>query len=222
MVKAALILFAVLILATWGAYGMNPIETIGAAINELDDKISRGQRLTEQTPSVATVRREMIYVDQTPAELCQQAGERLTERAGVPVTVTERSYTMARVIRSERSTGGPAAEAIAIAWVLLNVANKSFGGDVLAAATAQTGKYGPQGIRGSRFATSADPYESDYTIALAVLTGEIPDITQGACNFLHPKGFKTTERYQEVRASWIAKNLKPVAIDGAPMIEVYT
>ena len=221
MVRAALALFAVLILANWLTTGMNPIESLSSIINEIDDKATRGQLLTHQTTPASELRAGPSLLQQDPAALCEEAAQHLAERSGTYVPVSLRAYTMARVIRSERTFGGPTAEAIAIAWVLLNVANKSYDGDVFRAACNGNTYYGPQGIHGSRFATTVDPYEVDYSIALSILIGETPDPTRGACNFVHPRGFKTTERYEEVKADWMAKGLKPIAIDGAPMIEVF-
>ena len=221
MGKYAVIFFIALLLLNWGVYGMDPIQSALALVNLADDTLNRGKKITHQTPDQTTVRKTWCYVDQTPAELALEASEFISERSGEEVSVSVRAYTMARVIRSERSPGGPNAEAVAIGWVLRNVAEGSYGGDYLRAATANNGRYGAQGLHGSRFATSTDPYESDLTLALGILTGEIHDNTQGARNFVHPRGFKTVEKYQEVKASWMAKGLRPLAITGAPQIEVF-
>jgi hypothetical protein len=214
-----LLIVCVFVAVLWIATGMDPMELAQSVVSGLDDLATRGPKITHSTPSTSEIR-DGAPVNETPEELAAEATAWYASYTGDTSTeIGIEAYTIARVIRSERSSGGTNLEALIIGWVLKNDANKNFGGNVLKAATAPRGTYGRQ--KGVRFATTIDPYKSDLLIALAVWSGEEPDPTGGACNFMHPKGFKTPADYAEVKARWIKNGKTPVTFADAPQIEVY-
>jgi len=202
-------LFILAVAAFWFLSGMNPVELAQSMAAGIDDLANRGPKVHHGGSPIAS-----------PEEIADQTTQWFQDYTGdTTTTISIRAATMARVIRSERSIGGPQLEAVIIGWILKNDAERNFGGDVLAAATAPRYSYGPQA--GVRYSTARDAYRLDLMTALSILTDEIPDPTGGATNFLHPKGFKTPADYARVREKWIAAGKTPIRFLGAPTIEVY-
>ena len=125
------------------------------------------------------------------------------------------TYTLARIISSEEGNS-PVAYWVAIASATLN---NSIGGDVFSYAT--DGAFGKQGA-GRPVSTAQDPYDGHVRIAQAVMTGEIPDPTNGATQWVAPRTqdilhLRDPSKYKsfaDVEASRLAAGKKRVTPDG--------
>ena len=198
--------------AIWILTGESPMDIAQQIAAAIDDLATRGQKLTSSTPSTEEIRAGS-YVNESPSDLAGVAAALLQR----PVATA--SYVLARIIRSERARGGTNLEAVCIAWVCLNQSKGWGDHQALISWACPNGKFGRQA--GRKVATTLDPYEGDLTVAEAVLAGLIQDPTDGATNYLHPKGFATKAAYQAVYDRWYAAGLRPMTISGAPGIEVW-
>jgi len=132
------------------------------------------------------------------------------------------TYSLARVISSEEGNS-PVAYWVAIASATMN---NSIGGDVFSYAT--DGSFGKQGA-GRPVSTAQDPYEGHVKIAQAVMSGQIPDPTNGAKywvaprtqDILHLRDPSVYKSFADVNASRLAAGLKqvnPAGIDSSLLV----
>jgi hypothetical protein len=85
--------------------------------------------------------------------------------------------------------------------------------------TLSDGHFSQQGL-GKRYATSRDPYEGDYNLALAVMADHAAgvDPTGGAVKFVDKDSFGVQEgadSYEATAASWASDGLEPATLEGA-------
>ncbi len=167
--------------------------------------VERGKKVTD-----STLVNGVVY--ESPSELA--------EIAGVDVD----TYSLARMIASEQETKSPSGnELVGVANVVLNEARARGISvtDLLTSSSVGGGFYGAQSA-GSRYAaTSKDPYERDITIASGVLSGDIPDITQGARHFfspatqdiLHARDETKYKSADEIDSRWRKEGYLPIVVD---------
>ena len=148
-------------------------------------------------------------------------------------------YALARMMQSE---GRAEADRIARAWVAINDARATTGGNVYRVITLRkawhhvgaggkvetherAGFFGEQSA-GGRYATTKEPSSAVIALAGRVLKGEIPDPTHGATRFVDTKAFghqPGTRTFAEVDAKWRAEGFRPRAVPGAdPSFLVYS
>lgn len=151
----------------------------------------------------------------------------LAKAAGLPLDV----YALARCLSSEHGRDNVETK-IAVAWAVKNEARAS-GRSIFAQLTRQPGDgitnvanglFSGQDVPGpNKYAsTRLDPYEQEAQIAAAVVAGTIIDPTRGATNFFSPKGQRASHAKNpagnlppdQLIASWEAKGLRPVDVEG--------
>jgi hypothetical protein len=198
-------------LAYWWVYGRH--EEPGGVLGDLNQildaltSIGRGSRLTRAPYDTTTG-----VVPGSPAELAAQAG------------LDVETYSLARAIASEEGRSS-ALTKIAVGWAIKNYCAKhgtSITGRVTNALTpSHAGSYGTQRdieegtdhYNGSdRYCSTAlDPYDQDGQIAVGILTGAIPDPTDGADQFDRPAGEKDPD---QVAANRVSSGAELVQVDG--------
>lgn len=140
-------------------------------------------------------------VDQTPDDLAASAG------------LDVDTYALARMISSEEGNSANIRQA-AVAWVMLNNGGTGY--------AIPRGTFGRQGSGGRPISTSQDPFEGHVDIAKGVLSGSIPDPTNGARYFIAPKAQDSLhardpvkyKSFADVNASRIANGHNPVIVEG--------
>lgn len=215
MKKTLQILIIAIFLWALVAYGtgtLNPLESIGSLINEVNN-LMNATKLTS-----ASHKDDETTVVESPETLAAQAGEKLGEVVGVE------EYALARMLRCERTReakGGNEAEGAAIVWVAINDANAHNGGDIVKCLTGGHG-FGKQGSL-RKYATSLnDPYDVDLYLVRRCLGGQIADPTGGATHFLHRYGFKDPADYESVVAKWQGYGWSKRDLDLGTSLEVWT
>lgn len=205
----------VLVIFLWAIMSMatetlNPIESIGNLINEVDDLVG-ATKLTHETEDDAG------NVASSPEELAQTASETLGQAVGVD------EYGLARMLRCERTPahkGGNDGEAAAIVWVAINDANAHDGGNIIRCLTNGRG-FGRQ--IGRKYATGRlDPYDKDLDLVRRCLDGSIPDPTGGRTHFMHRDGFKTHDLYLAAVKKWEGYGWENSGLDFGTSLEVWT
>lgn len=180
-----------------------------AGASELLDTIQKGKRLTRTSYGHDGVIRD------DPALLAEQANTDLD------------SYALARMIASEHGRE-PYNYKAAVGHVAINYASsvgRSVSSLLLRANNPDhTGHFGTQRDidessanfnESDRYASTAlDPYEGDLQVAVAVLSGQVPDFTFGAIQFDSPQAFKTPADAARTAAKRIAAGRTQVFPEG--------
>lgn len=180
-----------------------------AGFQDVLAQITSGKRLTHATYGGDGV------VNATPDDLAELAGASLDE------------YALARMVRSEEGNASNTVKA-AIVWATLNYARRHDTTPAMLLLRAKNaghaGYFGTQrdidpesGNNGKsdRYASTAlDPYQGDLDIVRAVMTGAIPDFTNGAIQYDAPPAFKSAERAAKVAADRIAEGRVQVFPEG--------
>jgi len=180
-----------------------PLTDKGTIGQQAIGAIVKGSRVGAKSTS-----RNGVEIDQNPQELADSAGLDLDTYAG------------ARGISSEEGNS-PTAHQIGVAWVFLNNA-RYYSSTIFEYAT--DGSFGKQtgGVTSRPISTFEDPYEGHVAIMKGVLSGQIPDPTNGARFFvaartqdiLHNKYPDQYKSFDEVDSSRIASGLKRVDVEG--------
>lgn len=170
----------------------------------------RGRRLTRATTD------DNGDIVESPAELAAQA----SQVVGRDVNVN--AYALARNIHSEEASSDSPTQA-AIAYVAVNVSH----GDIVGLLTRDknpsgVGKFGHQSGRWA--STAADPYESDLQIAETVLSGNVPDPTNGAVHYFRPtlqdilfNEGKVRKTSDQIEADWGGQGYTVPGVDSGLM-----
>jgi hypothetical protein len=190
----------------WALLDVSPVDLAELGAGMISDVAERGRQLTKSTVNAAGV------VTDEPQALVDAASATL----GRPVD--PEAYALARMVRSEEGSAGQITkvylanvaqnQARALGWSVWNLM-------LFHKAAERSGWFGRQ-ISG-RFATTADPFESDLAAAEWALSN--PDQTGGATNFVDRRGFGVQEgtgSFQDFVQEMAAEGKVPGVLPSAP------
>jgi hypothetical protein len=202
------------VLTWWFLYGRH--DEPGGVLGDVNQilasltSLGRGTRLTRAPYDTTTG-----VVPGSPDQLAAQAG------------LDVEAYSLARAISSEEGRSSAAIK-VAVGWSIRNYAAKH-GRTITAQVTRannsdHAGSYGtqkdidpssPDQGKSDRYCSTAlDPYDQDGQIAAGILSGAIPDTTNGADQFDRPAGEKNPDQIAQNRIDAGAVQVDVAGVDG--------